>query len=185
MYYYFKLQFLIREQFFSYLESNCHSLRLGVFHLSGTTQQWEDLLCKMLSLELVSHHRLARAFKFMLFHYRSHGNLYTFFFSNQKQLKILNTWKQNGYHQDKMLHSKPRIRDHLMCQPSLHVACGKNKLAFALWIPGKKQQEYTLASAIKNGSMEGDFWTFVHPSWTGVTADSVFPFQIVNIKRSH
>lgn len=122
---------------------------------------------------------------FMLFHYRSHCNLYTFFFSNQKQLKILNTWKQNGYHQDKMLHSKPRIRDHLMCQPSLHVACGKNKLAFALWIPGKKQQEYTLASAIKNGSMEGDFWTFVHPSWTGVTADSVFPFQIVNIKRSH
>lgn len=106
------------------------------------------------------------------------------FFSVIKQLKIRNTWKQNVYHQDKMLHLKPRIRDHLMYQPSLHVACGKNTLTFASWIPGKKQQEYTLASAIKNGSMESDFWTFVHPSWAGIRAHSGFPLQIVNIKIS-
>ena len=31
--------------------------------------------------------------------------------------------------------------------------------------------------------MEGDFWTFVHPSGTGVATDSVSPFQTVNIKE--
>lgn len=59
MFYYIRLYFLIQQQIFSYLESNCPSLGFRCSSLAGsyTAVRWLNTI-KYYSLQLVSHHRL-------------------------------------------------------------------------------------------------------------------------------